>query len=575
LRGRTGAGQSGKVAKGSGIDTAEVAQGTTGEMPDWIFPFIPGADSSTATSDDFQYLMYRPLYWFGTKGAPTINESLSLAKLPVWSDGNKTATIQLKGWKWSNGETVDSQDVLFWMNMMFTEKGNWADYTAGYFPDNVASVKATGPLTVVFHLKRAFSTNWYLYNQLSQITPMPAAWDRTASGPSHCETTPADCPAVYKYLDGLSKDVSTYASNPLWQVVDGPWHLTSFSTVRDTFAPNTKYSGPIKPTLRSFSLQSFTTQQAEFNVLKSSYSITQGSLPTQDLPQQRLLDSRYKLSPDNTWAVAYYWLNFNNPTMGSVFKQLYFRQALQMTVDQKGIVSDVFNGYGRPTYGPVPTYPKTPFVSSAESKGFYHFDVKAAASLLRLHGWKVNPGGIDVCQGNCGPGVAPGTRLSFTMLYDNSTLQAQQEFAILKSDAQKAGINIQLKSEPFSTLLGQVISCKPSQATCTWQAGSTNGWAYAPDYYPTGEELRASGGIANSGSYASAEEDKLISATTTTSSVNALKAYEDYTGKQLPVIWLPQPTQQLSKMSKQFTGLDPQSSLLEIYPEQWWAAAAG
>ena len=43
-------------------------------------------------------------------------------------------TINLKPYKWSNGETVTAQNVMFWMNMLHSEKANWAGYCAGHPP---------------------------------------------------------------------------------------------------------------------------------------------------------------------------------------------------------------------------------------------------------------------------------------------------------------------------------------------------------------------------------------------------------------------------------------------------------
>jgi len=40
---------------------------------------------------------------------PNLNPSLSLAENPVYSDGNTTVTIDLKPYKWSNGETVTAR----------------------------------------------------------------------------------------------------------------------------------------------------------------------------------------------------------------------------------------------------------------------------------------------------------------------------------------------------------------------------------------------------------------------------------------------------------------------------------
>ena len=75
---------------------------------------------------EFQTLMYRPLYWFGGHNTqPTLDAGLSAAKLPQYSSDGKSVTIKLKPWKWSNGEAVNADDVVFWMNMVKAEKANW------------------------------------------------------------------------------------------------------------------------------------------------------------------------------------------------------------------------------------------------------------------------------------------------------------------------------------------------------------------------------------------------------------------------------------------------------------------
>ncbi len=49
--------------------------------------------------------MFRPLYWYGNNYRPTVDYDYSIGQQPVFSAGNKTVTIKLKPWKWSNGET--------------------------------------------------------------------------------------------------------------------------------------------------------------------------------------------------------------------------------------------------------------------------------------------------------------------------------------------------------------------------------------------------------------------------------------------------------------------------------------
>ena len=110
----------------------------SGQSPTYIWPFIPIADESVPNGQNFQYMLYRPLYMFGNNGTSVqVNYPLSPANAPVYSDGGKTVTVQLKGWKWSDGEAVDAQDVAFWLNMMKAEKANYAGYTPGTLPDNL------------------------------------------------------------------------------------------------------------------------------------------------------------------------------------------------------------------------------------------------------------------------------------------------------------------------------------------------------------------------------------------------------------------------------------------------------
>src|SRR5579875_189349 len=87
------------------------------DTPNYIFPFTSSAYISVSNLNLFQYLMYRPLYWFGTGSQPTVNTVKSLANLPAWSNGGKTVTITLKHYMWSNGTPVTAQNIVFWLNM--------------------------------------------------------------------------------------------------------------------------------------------------------------------------------------------------------------------------------------------------------------------------------------------------------------------------------------------------------------------------------------------------------------------------------------------------------------------------
>ncbi len=227
-----------------------------GTSANWILPLITGADNSVFTVTDFDYQLYRPLYFTQNGVSPTVNAAMSLANTPHWSNGNKTVTIPLKSnYKWSDGTPISSKDVLFWYDVMKAAikicPANWADYTPGLgIPDEVSSVTAPNASTVVFTYKKAVNPSWAQENQIAAIQPMPAqAWSKTsATGPTVDFTNPANAAKIYNFLAGQSKQLSTYATNPLWQVVDGPYKLSSFTTSNGAFVmkPNSKLRRPAR-----------------------------------------------------------------------------------------------------------------------------------------------------------------------------------------------------------------------------------------------------------------------------------------------------------------------------------------
>ena len=161
-----------KAATSGGVITwAEQASDT----PNYIFPLGSAQYSSVVNIGQFQYLMYRPLYMYGGTDNSTsaaVNYSVSLAGAPVFNAGDTSATFTVKPYKWSNGTTVTGQDVLFFVNMLEAVKTNWYDYVPGLFPDNLKDVAVSGQ-KVTFTFNRSYNPNWMLYNEFSQITPMP------------------------------------------------------------------------------------------------------------------------------------------------------------------------------------------------------------------------------------------------------------------------------------------------------------------------------------------------------------------------------------------------------------------
>ncbi len=566
-----------------------------GVIPDWIWPYIPASYDETSNTQVFQWLMYRPLYMFGNNGnSVSVNYALSPARPPVYSDGGKTVVISLRGWKWSDGESVDAQDVIFWLNMMKAEKDNFAGYAPGLLPDNLVSYSATGPNQVTLHLNRAYSSYWFTYNQLAEITPMPAAWDVTSltasPGSGGCSSSVARCHAVYKFLATQATDSSTYATSRIWGTVDGPWRLSGFRLsgnprTNAVFVPNREYSGSPKPQLSEFKLVYYVNDQAAYQALKAR-KVDVTFLAISDLPKATGtgLPATNPLRPSATlqrvsqYSIYYYQPNFNNPTLGAVFRQLYVRQALQYLENQAGMDATVFRGYAVPGSGGVPDTPPNQWEPATQlangGLGPYPYSTAKAVSLLTSHGWQ-EVGGVMTCRRpgrtptDCGAGIARNQKLAFTIDWGTGSLSTDGPMlAAYKADAARAGIEISLDGKSFSALLGESSPCKPGPK-CTWGALYLGEWIFdGPGFEPTGEQLFQTGAFSNYGSYSSPTEDKLINETHTSSSLAVFHKYAAYTASQLPYIWLPS-EDAVWGVASNLHGVHI-SPIYDLLPEYWY-----
>ncbi|HEV2245002.1 MAG TPA: ABC transporter substrate-binding protein [Streptosporangiaceae bacterium] len=575
--------------------TASIAL-PAGVTYNWIFPFYAITNASVYNGQQFQWLMYRPLYMFGANDPTnvTINYPLSPANAPVYTNGGKTVAVTMKGWKWSDGSTVDAKSVIFYLNMTEAEKANWYAYTAGLLPDNIVSYTATSPDTVTFQLNKPYSSLWYTYNQLAELTPMPAAWDVTklgaAAGSGGCiADTAADhwakCKAVYTFLTAQSKIASTYATSPLWSVVDGPWKLSTFNTNGNvTMVANKAYSGSPKPTLAGLKFVPFTDDATEYTALKTG-SVDVGNIPVADLPQKPAsspvpatnpLGSGYYLTPFLNYGIQYAQPNFNNPQVGFLVRQLYIRQALQYAVDQAGIAKAIWRGYASPTSGAIPTVPPNQFTPAVQNEngglGPYPFSLAKAKALLTSHGWS-QVGGVMTCQdpAKCGTGITKGQQLKLTYEYSTGVAAATATWQAIKSDASQIGIDINLVGKTFNTIIGESAPCAPMGPKCAVQVFAFGGWAYdGPGFEPTGEPLFATGAGSNSGNYSDPTMDKLILDTHTSGSLAVFDQYATYAAQQLPFIYVPNPNPYEIIAAKNTLHSVNFNAMFVILPEYWY-----
>jgi peptide/nickel transport system substrate-binding protein len=524
-----------------------------GSQPTWILPLLPDAQF-TVYNTQFEELLWRPLYWTDIGNRPVINPDLSLASPPVFTNHDKTVTIKMSSaYKWSDGAPVDANDVLFWIAeeraAVKESPDNVGSYSKGDFPDNVVSASAPNPTTVVLHLNKTYNPGWFFLNQLSTITPLPSTgWNVAAAGGPHLNfNNPANAKKIYDYLDAASKKLSTYGSNPVWQDVDGPFKLVTFSSTTDanTMVPNPTYGGPQKAAFSQLKAEYFASSTAEFNAVLAG-QLTFGYIPPEDYPQvPRVKGLGYNVYGYPSLGFSYVTFNFKDTTNNwdKVIGQLYIRQALAHLSNQPAIIKGIFDGAAAPAYGPVPAIPATNYVPSNAAVNPYPYSIADATQLLTSHGWKVVPGGTTTCispgtgTGHCGAGIPAGQNLNFTDYYTNDPAALGLETTQLASAAAQVGIKVTPVAKTFNFIVDQYDDPVAPNNNNKWQVEYYGGFT---DYnYPTQDTIFNTGGDDNEGDYSNPTADRLINASKFSSNPNAVKNEAAFLTKDLPAIFLP------------------------------------
>ncbi len=552
--------KTGTPSKGGTISIGQIS----GQTPTSIWPLINGATCSTQT---FYFVsnMYVPLYYGPVGAKPEVDQGLSAATLPQYSNNDQTVTINLKpNMKWSNGQPVDAQDVSFYMALLkaaVKESGaNWCQYAPGEFPDNVTSWDVKGKDTIVLHLSKPVNPTWFTLNQLQTtnggVYPLPSQdWNVDSASGQHITdwaTNPADAKKIYDYLNQQGTQLSTFSS-PLWKVVDGPYALKSFNVTNSSYVivPNKSYGLSPKPQMSSVSFETYTSQTAMLNAMESN-SLDIGTLDagTQLGAIPKLQSNGYSVFGGPGWGWFGGFINFKNTTddFDKVAAQAYMRGVFAQLVNQPAIIEHVYHGWAVPAYGPVPSSPTSPYIPTDATKAPWPFNPKQAVATLKAHGWDVKPGGQTTCakagtaKDECGAGIPAGTPIKFVWanLPESTASTGVLESQAFASEAKSAaGINVSFVTKTFNFLTANYNNANPAAAKYVNDWAVNNYGGIFMNYYPTNDGLMSPGGALNMGSYNDPVATRLMAASVASASKAAIAAEVRYFSKSYPIFYMP------------------------------------
>jgi peptide/nickel transport system substrate-binding protein len=517
----------GLVLTGCGTSPAPVAQsvqqltlvGGVGVQPTWWFPILSATANSVANAGPG--LMYKPLVWIGRNG--TINWARSIAQRIVVSAHDTVYTIYLNPrWHWSNGRPVTAADVAYaWTLNAASAQPNapWINAAAGAPSfDAIRSVAAVGPFVVRMTVTQPFNPYWVELNVLGDgyLNPIPQfVWDRD----------PANMTQELKWIATVA-DQPTF---PGYQIVDGPYKLGK--VVPDaywTLVANLRYDGH-KPAARTLVYVDETAESGIWLGLRKGL-FDDASIPPSDSGLRAELRG-YTIRP-NGYVYGFNLIqpNFSvhAPGIGGLFRHLYFRQAMQLGIDQLAIIRHFYGGAGVPGCTAAAPEPPNQFYDPHVCRAGYPFNPARGRRLLERHGWREVHGVME----------RAGRRLAFTMQFLAGSATDAAIAQLLKADWAQEGIDVTLQPETFDALVTLVTTPQDADRwTLVWWGG---GWGQGA--FPA-LRIYKCGSADDFGGYCSATLDRLIQRAyepgTLAQTRARLFAYETFVAHQLPVLFMP------------------------------------
>jgi peptide/nickel transport system substrate-binding protein len=579
---------------GTAMKGGTITQGQLdGETPTYLFPIVSGENVTSGTLS-FIAELYMPLYAGPAGAEPKVDLPMSAAAAaPVPSNGDRTYTIHLKhGLKWSDGKPITANDFLFFYYLcraaVKESAAAWAQYVPGQWPMDVTKISAPNSTTVVMTLNKPYNPGYFLNNQISDtdnVYPLPSTvWNvDSAHGPHLSDwKNPAVATKIYNYLNKQGGTPSTFASNPLWKVVSGPFNLKSFSVTNSSYVltPNPSYGGSPKSAAGQVNVDTYTSFTAELNALRSGQL---DIMVVYDPSQLGLANSLKSQGIDVFGGPAWGWFgaqfNFDDDTndFDKVISQQYVRAAMDYMVDQPAIIKGIYKGAAVTAYGPTPSAPVSPYAPASATKPPYPYSPAAGAALLKSHGWHVVPNGTTTCAkpgtgaGECGAGIPKGTPIKFVWgdLPSEVSSTSPLESEAFASVAKKyGGIDITFATKPLNFLASQWANDNPAGQKNHDDWGVNNYGGVFEDYYPTQAGIEDYPGTGlNTGSYSTPEADKLINASVHGGNINAVKTEAAFFEKNLPLLYFPDQDYLLAVNTKK-VGSQP-DGWLSMTQEQW------
>ncbi|MBD2069164.1 ABC transporter substrate-binding protein [Leptolyngbya sp. FACHB-671] len=370
------------------------------------------------------------------------------------SDDNLRITFTLReGLKWSDGEPLTADDVVFTFNDVYLNEEIPAPTRdvlrigeSGALP----TVRKVGDRQIEFVSPEPFAP-LLLYGGGAPI--LPAHKLREA-----VETKNSAGEPLFLSTWGTGTDPGEIVGN-------GPYVMVSYSPAERVVMRRNPYywqqdeQGNPKPYVERFVWQIIENTDTALLEFRSGGSdlieISASTFQLLKKEENRGNFSIYQGGPDTS--ALYFCFNLNqasrngqpivDPIKSRWFNTLEFRQAVAHAIDRPTMINNIFLGLGEAQNSPIPVQ-SVYYLSPQEGLKTYDYNLEQAKELLTSAGFQYNSAGqlLD----------AEGNRVQFTLLTNSGGRRIATIGAQIKQDLAQIGMQVDFQPIDFNTLINRL-----------------------------------------------------------------------------------------------------------------------
>jgi len=398
------------------------------------------------------------LIYEGLIGENGITGELEPALAESWeiADDKKRIVFTLReGLKWSDGEPLTVDDVIFTYNdIYFNEK----------IPTDIRDILRIGKNHALPSVRKLDE------RRVEFTVPEPFAPFLRYTGLAILPTHALRESVNTKDSQGNLKFLSTWGADtdPKKIVCNGLYQMESYQTSqRVIFRRNPHYwrkdaQGNSQPYIDRIVWEVVENTDTSFIQFRSggldTLSITPEYFSLLKKEEKRGNFKIYIGGPELSTTFLVFNLNqaknskgqpLLDPIKSRWFNTLEFRQAVAHAIDRQKMLNDLYRGLGEPQNSPI--YKQSPYYLSPEQGlKVYDYNPERAKELLQTAGFKYNAKGqlLD----------ADGNRVRFTMLTNSGNKLREAIGAQIKQDLGKIGIQVDFNAINFNSMIEQVYT---------------------------------------------------------------------------------------------------------------------